>query len=294
VLKDLFPSKKKRYATITPHPSARDKVPEGIVDKCKGCGDIVLVFELEKHARTCPHCGYHFTLSAQDRLAYTMDEGSFVELFDGLLSADPLHFPDYPEKLQKARQVTGLEEGVLTGWGTVEGHPVAVGVMDARFIMGSMGSVVGEKLARMIEYATERRMPVMIFTVSGGARMQEAIYSLMQMAKVSVALARHATARLLYIAVLTNPTTGGVTASFAMQGDLNIAEPGALIGFAGRRVVENTTRQKLPDDFQTSEFVLEHGMLDAVVHRKELRSYLANVLALHNEGGDPVGRRTAL
>lgn len=294
MLKDLFPPKKKRYATITPVPSGRDRVPEGIVEKCKGCGEIILAFELEKQMKTCPRCGYHFSLGARERIALTLDEGTFVELFEGITSLDPLTFPDYPEKLQKARQATGLEEGAVTGVGTMGGCNVAIAVMDGRFIMGSMGSAVGEKLTRLVEHATEHRLPVLIFTVSGGARMQEAIFSLMQMAKVSVALGRHAAAGLLYIAVLTHPTTGGVTASFAMQGDLNIAEPGAMIGFAGPGVIEMTMRQKLPEGFQRAEFVKEHGMLDGVVHRKELRAYLGNVLSLHQEGGASDGGRTAL
>ncbi|MCY0874681.1 MAG: acetyl-CoA carboxylase, carboxyltransferase subunit beta [Firmicutes bacterium] len=294
MLKDLFPQKKRKYATITPHPSARERVPEGIVDKCKGCGEIILALELEKHAKTCPRCGYHFSLGAMERVGYTLDEGSFVELFGQVRSTDPLSFPEYPGKLQKAQQLTGLTEGVVTGYGTIEGQPVAIGVMDGRFIMGSMGSAVGEKLTRIAEYATEQRMPLVYFTVSGGARMQEAIFSLMQMAKVSVALARHNREGLLYVAVLTHPTTGGVTASFAMQGDLNIAEPGAMIGFAGPGVIEKTIRQKLPEGFQTAEFVMEHGMLDGVVHRKEMRNYLGRILSLHREGGEPDGRRTAL
>lgn len=294
MLKDLFPAKKKKYATITPHPSARERVPEGIVDKCKGCGEIILALELDKHAKTCPRCGYHFSLGALERIGYTLDEGSFVELDAAVQTVDPLGFPEYPAKLQKAQQATGLVEGVVTGHGAIEGQRVAIGVMDGRFIMGSMGSAVGEKLARVAEFATRERLPLIFFTVSGGARMQEAIFSLMQMAKVSVALARHSAAGLLYVAVLTHPTTGGVTASFAMQGDLNLAEPGAMIGFAGPGVIEKTIRQKLPEGFQTAEFVMEHGMLDAVVHRKELRGYLAQVLALHQEGSEPDGRRTAL
>lgn len=282
MLKDLFP-KKKRYATISPHPSARDKVPEGLMNKCKRCGEILLSKELEKNAWTCPHCDYHFTLTAPERLRLTLDEGSFVELDAHLQSDDPLHFPDYPAKVKKAQEATGLDEAVVTGAGTIDGHAVMMGVMDARFIMGSMGSVVGEKLTRAIEQAVQRRVPMIIFSVSGGARMQEGIFSLMQMAKVSAALARLSEAGLLYISVPTNPTTGGVTASFAMQGDLNISEPGAVIGFAGRRIIEPLIRQKLPDEFQTAEFLLEHGMLDQVVPRKELKSVLATLVSLHTD-----------
>nr|NNM90227.1 acetyl-CoA carboxylase carboxyltransferase subunit beta [Bacilli bacterium] len=294
MLKDLFP-KKKRYATIAPIPGSRDKVPEGLMNKCKNCGEILLSKELDKHVKTCPHCGYHFTMYADERIAATLDEGSFVEFDLGLRTADPLSFPDYPLKVDKAIEATGLFEGVMTGRGTIHGHPLVIAVMDARFIMGSMGSVVGEKLSRAIEFAVEHRLPVVIFSVSGGARMQEGIISLMQMAKVSAALARLNHEGLLYVSVLTNPTTGGVTASFAMQGDIHIAEPGAIIGFAGRRVIEQTIRQKLPDEFQTAEFVLEHGMIDRVVHRKEMRQSLGMVLALHrHDGGDQVGRGSAV
>ena len=280
VLKDLFP-KKRRYATISPHPAARDKVPEGLMNKCKSCGEILLSKELEKNLKTCPRCGYHFSLTAWERLSFTLDEGSFAESDAGLVAEDPLGFPDYQEKLARARAATGLTEAAVTGRGAIEGHPVAVGVMDSRFIMGSMGSAVGEKLARAAELALAERMPLVLFTVSGGARMQEGIFSLMQMAKVSAAIARLSAAGVLYVAVLTNPTTGGVTASFAMQGDINISEPGAVIGFTGRRLIEPIIHQKLPDEFQTAEFLLEHGMLDQVVHRKDMRAALATILSLH-------------
>ncbi|PWI58054.1 acetyl-CoA carboxylase, carboxyltransferase subunit beta [Sulfoacidibacillus thermotolerans] len=289
MLKDLFP-KKKRYATVAPNPSARDKVPEGLMEKCKQCGQILFAKELDKQVKTCPHCGYHFTLTAQERIQVTLDEGSFEEFDANLVSGDPLHFPDYSARVERSRQATGLADAVVTGAGTIGGFPVVVGVMDSRFIMGSMGSVVGEKLTRAIEQAIERSVPVIIFSVSGGARMQEGIFSLMQMAKISTALARLAQSRLLYISVLTHPTTGGVTASFAMQGDVNISEPGATIGFAGRRIIEQTIRQKLPDEFQTAEFVLEHGMIDQVVHRKDLRALLATLLSLHAKGGEWSGR----
>ncbi len=284
MLKDLFP-KKKRYATITPHPSSRDKVPEGLMNKCKRCGEILLSKELEKHLKTCPHCGYHFTMTAEERIQVTLDEGSFQAFEDRIHTENPLEFPGYLEKLEKVQETTGMQEGVLSGSGTIAGYPVVVAVMDANFIMGSMGSVVGEKLTRAVERAIELNYPAIIFSVSGGARMQEGIFSLMQMAKVSSALARLAEKGLLYISVLTNPTTGGVTASFAMQGDLNLSEPGAIIGFAGRRVIEPMIRQKLPDEFQTAEFVLEHGMLDQVVHRKDMKPLLATVLSLHAQGG---------
>ncbi len=288
MLKDLFP-KKKRYATIAPHPSARDKVPEGLMNKCKNCGEILLSKELDKHLKTCPHCGYHFTLSAPERIAMTVDEDSFEEFDTELTTADPLFFPDYPQKVEKAIEATRLTEAVVTGKGTIHGIPVVLGVMDARFIMGSMGSVVGEKLSRAIERAVTDNLSMLIFSVSGGARMQEGILSLMQMAKVSAALSRLQSAGLLYISIMTNPTTGGVTASFAMQGDIHLAEPGAIIGFAGRRVIEQTIRQKLPDEFQTAEFVLQHGMIDRVVHRKDMRTTLFTILSLHTEGGEDFG-----
>jgi acetyl-CoA carboxylase carboxyl transferase subunit beta len=293
VLKDLFP-KKKRYATVAPHPNARERVPEGFMNKCNSCGAILLYKELEKNLRTCPHCGFHFSLTAPERLQITLDPDSFEEFDADLHTVDPLAFPDYPQKVAKAQATTGLTEAVITGRGTICGHPLVIAVMDARFIMGSMGSVVGEKLARAVERAASLRLPVVIFAVSGGARMQEGVFSLMQMAKVSAALARLAQEHLLYVAVSTNPTTGGVTASFAMQGDVNLSEPGALIGFAGRRVIEPLIRQKLPDEFQTAEFNLEHGMLDLVVHRKELRQTLGLLLSLHGEGGDRTGDGAAV
>lgn len=289
MLKDLFP-KKKRYATVASNTSARDKVPEGLMEKCKQCGQILFAKELEKQVKTCPHCGYHFTLSAPERIQLTLDEGSFVEFDDDLLSGDPLHFPDYPARVERSRQATGLTDAVLTGTGTIIGYKVVIAAMDSRFIMGSMGSVVGEKLTRAIEQAIADAVPMIIFSVSGGARMQEGIFSLMQMAKVSTALARLDALGLLYISVLTHPTTGGVTASFAMQGDVNLAEPGATIGFAGRRIIEQTIRQKLPDEFQTAEFVMEHGMIDQVVHRKDLRAVLGTLVSLHDKGGEWSGR----
>ncbi|KYP81672.1 acetyl-CoA carboxylase, carboxyltransferase subunit beta [Ferroacidibacillus organovorans] len=292
MLKDLFP-KKRKFATISPNQGAKDRVPEGLMNKCKRCGEILLSRELEKNVKTCPHCGYHFSMTAPERIDATLDEGSFVEFDAHLLTGDPLSFPDYPEKVQKAREMSGLDEAIVSGYGTIAGFPLYIAVMDFRFIMGSMGSVVGERLARTVERATDDGVPVVIFTVSGGARMQEGIFSLMQMAKVSAALRRHADAGRLYIAVCTNPTTGGVTASFAMQGDLNLAEPGAMIGFAGRRIIESTIRQQLPEEFQTAEFLLEHGMLDEVVHRKDMKPYLATVLAMHSKRGEPNGHRTA-
>ncbi|MDP9727947.1 acetyl-CoA carboxylase, carboxyltransferase subunit beta [Alicyclobacillus tolerans] len=302
MLKDLF-VKKRHYATL---PSAvksseRDQksqsvpekdIPKGLVEKCDGCGALLLGKELQKHDFTCPHCDYHFTLGADRRIRLTLDEGSFEEWDASLTSVNPLHFPDYDKKLAKAQEMTGMREGVVTGRGTIAGIPLAMGVMDSRFIMGSMGSAVGEKLTRMMERALAERLPVVLFTASGGARMQEGILSLMQMAKTSVALERLHEEQLLFVTVITHPTTGGVSASFASLGDIILAEPRALFGFAGRRVIEQTIRQKLPDDFQTAEFMLKHGMIDEVVHRKELVHTLANILTIHSAKGWKHGNGT--
>ncbi|MCL6594549.1 MAG: acetyl-CoA carboxylase, carboxyltransferase subunit beta, partial [Alicyclobacillus sp.] len=271
MLKDLF-SKKRHYATLPgEHPSAglaerreppqRD-VPPGLVHKCPGCGGLWMAKELLKHLQTCPQCGHHFPIGARERLEWTLDPDSFHEYDAHLTSTDPLGFPSYLEKLQQAQTATGLAEAVVTGEGTLAGLPVVIGVMDARFIMGSMGSAAGEKLARAMEQAVHKRWPLVLFCASGGARMQEGILSLMQMAKTSAALQRLDAAGVLFISVITHPTTGGVSASFASLGDIILAEPGALFGFAGRRVIEQTIRQKLPDDFQTAEFNWKHGMID--------------------------------
>lgn len=295
VLKDWF-QKKPRYATLSP-PAAepaerREAIPEGLMNKCRGCGDILLSKELEKHLKTCPRCGYHFPLSAPERIGITLDEGRFFEYDEGLTSLDPLSFPGYPEKLARMQEETGLREAVVTGEGTIDGRPVVLIVMDSRFMMGSMGSAVGEKIARAMERAADKRIPVVLFAASGGARMQEGILSLMQMAKTSGAVARLREAGVPYISVMTHPTTGGVTASFASQGDIILAEPGALIGFAGRRIIEQTIHQKLPDDFQTAEFLLKHGMIDRIVHRKDLRAELSVILQIHGEEALHVGRAT--
>lgn len=224
-------------------------------------------------------------LNALERIRMTMDEGSFLEYDEDLVSVDPLNFPGYASKLEQQKLKSGLREAVVTGEGTIGGFPAVVAVMSFDFFTGSMGSVVGEKITRAIEAATEKRLPMIIFSTSGGARMQESILSLMQMAKTSAALARLDEQGGLYISVITDPTTGGVSASFAMLGDVIIAEPGAVFGFAGRIVIEQTIRQKLPDDFQTAEFNLQHGQLDMVVHRKELRATLSQLLDLHGVKG---------
>lgn len=254
---------------------------EGVFTQCVECGAALYKGDLEATFQVCPHCGYHFRLDAMSRLRWLFDESKFITLDDEIISGDPLKFVDskpYPQRLAAARKSSGLNEAVLTGTGKVSGHLVYAGAMDMNFIGGSMGSAVGEKLTRIIERAVENSGAVIIFAASGGARMQEGTLSLMQMAKVSAALAQLSAARLPFISVLTDPTTGGVTASFAMLGDINIGEPKALIGFAGPRVIEQTIRQKLPKGFQRSEFLLEHGMLDMVVDRREMRQVIVSLL----------------
>jgi acetyl-CoA carboxylase carboxyl transferase subunit beta len=282
MFKDLF--HKKRYATIPAERPVKRDIPEGLMNKCPKCGNIQYSKELEKNLKVCASCGYHFRLTARERIAMTMDDGNLREFDGGLKSGDPLGFPGYAAKLEQQKAKTGMNEAVVTGAGSIGGHPVVVGVMDFHFFTGSMGSVVGEKITRAIEYAHQHRLPLIIFSTSGGARMQESIFSLMQMAKTSAALARFQEDGGLYISVMTDPTTGGVTASFASLGDYNLAEPGALIGFAGRIVIEQTIRQKLPDNFQTAEFNLQHGQLDKVVHRKDMRTVLAKLLDMHSTG----------
>lgn len=281
--KDLF-YKKRKYATI-PMERQKKEVPEGIMIKCKNCNAILYKKELENNLHICPKCDYHFPISAQERIKITLDNGNFFEYDSDMISEDPLNFPDYPKKIATAMESSGINEAVVTGEGTIKGFPVVIGVMDSRFIMGSMGSVVGEKIARAIEVASIKKYPLIIFSASGGARMQEGILSLMQMAKTSAALARFNREKGLYISVMTHPTTGGVSASFATLGDYNFAEPGALIGFAGRRIIEQTIRQELPEDFQTAEFLLKHGQLDKVVHRRDLRDILGKILEMHSIRG---------
>ncbi len=283
MIRKLF-RKPKQDAVTIPSKEATSDVPAGIMSKCPTCKHIILTKELEKQLKVCPKCHYHFRLTAYERLDQLVDRHSFEELFETLNTENPLHFPSYEEKVLKDQQRTQMKEAVVTGVGKIKSHSVAIAVMDAHFRMGSMGSVVGEKITRLIEYATKHRLPVFIFSASGGARMQEGTISLMQMAKTSVALERHDAAGLLYVSILTDPTTGGVSASFASVGDINIAEPNALIGFAGRRVIEQTVREKLPKNFQTAEFLLECGQLDDVVSRHSMRNYLATILALHKEG----------
>lgn len=278
-IRDLFSKTKKRSVVIQP---TDEKVfPEGLMMKCPECRKIHLTKEIQQNQKVCPSCQHHLKMTASERVAIFLDEGTFESFDDHLQTTNPLNFPAYVDKVQVDMKKTGLNEAVLTGKGQLKGQDVIVAVMDSHFRMGSMGSVVGEKITRAIERATEERIPFIIFTASGGARMQEGVLSLMQMAKTSVALKRHSEEGLLYISVLTHPTTGGVSASFASIGDYNIAEPQALIGFAGRRVIEQTVREKLPDDFQTAEFLLEHGQLDAIFHRHEMRDKVAVLVKLH-------------
>ena len=238
--------------------------------------------EFEKRKKTCPVCNYHARLSAKERLDITVDKDSFKPFDENMVSLNPIGFPDYEKKIKGMQESTGLKDAVVTGECTIRGYRAVIGIMDSNFMMASMGSVVGEKITRAFEYATEHKLPVILFTASGGARMQEGIISLMQMAKTSGAVKRHSDAGGLYITVLTDPTTGGVTASFASLGDIILAEPKVLVGFAGRRVIQDTIKQKLPDDFQTAEFLLESGFVDAIADRRSMRKTLSNILRLHN------------
>ncbi|HEL9599416.1 TPA: acetyl-CoA carboxylase carboxyltransferase subunit beta [Streptococcus suis] len=279
--------KKDKYIRINPNrsriesaPQAKPEVPDELFSKCPACKVILYKNDLGLE-KTCQHCSYNFRITAQERLALTVDDGSFEELFTGIETTNPLDFPNYLEKLAVTRQKTGLDEAVLTGKATIGGQPVALGIMDSHFIMASMGTVVGEKITRLFELATEEKLPVVLFTASGGARMQEGIMSLMQMAKISAAVKRHSNAGLFYLTVLTDPTTGGVTASFAMEGDIILAEPQTLVGFAGRRVIESTVRENLPDDFQKAEFLQEHGFVDAIVKRQDLPATISRLLRMH-------------
>lgn len=258
-----------------------NNIPDDLLFKCPRCRNVIFKDDYRSVNMVCPSCGYHGRLSASERIALTVDKNSFKELDPDMISENPIDFPDYDEKQQSLREKTGLNDAVVTGEATIRGIPVVIGVMDTRYMMASMGSVVGEKITRAFETATEKKMPIILFTASGGARMQEGIISLMQMAKTSGAAAKHSEAGQLYITVLTDPTTGGVTASFASLGDIIIAEPKALVGFAGRRVIEGTIKQRLPDDFQLAEFLLEKGFVDMIVERKRMRSVLSHVMKLH-------------
>lgn len=278
--KTRLASGRKGYISISP---SKPEVPEGLLRKCNKCGGAIITEEVKNNYYICPKCGGYFRVHAYRRVEMVADEGTFEEWDQGLATINPLEYKGYEEKLQTLREKTGLEEAVITGKACIDGTEVVLGVCDGRFLMASMGEVVGEKITRAVERATKEKLPVIIFACSGGARMQEGIVSLMQMAKTSAALKRHSDAGLLYISVLTDPTTGGVTASFAMLGDVILAEPKALIGFAGPRVIEQTIGQKLPKGFQRSEFLLEHGFLDGIVERPQLKETLSQILLLHEK-----------
>lgn len=274
---------RKSKAPIVPVETKKHKMPEGVWKKCPNCQEIIYAKEIERNLNVCPKCDYHFRISARERIALIIDEGSFAEMDTGMKSVDFLDFKDskrYKDRLKASSKKCGSNSALVSGTGTIDGLPVVVAVFDFAFLGGSMGSVVGEKVTRAIERALEDNRPCIVFSSSGGARMQESILSLMQMAKTSAALARLKEAGLPFVSVLTDPTTGGVTASFAMLGDINMAEPRALIGFAGPRVIEQTIRQKLPDGFQRSEYLLEHGMVDMIVRRQEMKQRLAQVLRI--------------
>jgi acetyl-CoA carboxylase carboxyl transferase subunit beta len=267
----------------------RTMVTEGLWQKCAGCKEALWKKDLEVTHQVCPKCDHHYKISAHDRLRLLFDEG-WEETDASLHSTDPLNFTaakSYKESIDKLPSIVGVREAVINGVGTLEGRPIVISAMDGSFIGGSMGSVVGEKITRAIERSLESSAALVVISCSGGARMQEGALSLMQMAKISAALAKLDKRRLPYISVLTDPTTGGVTASFAMLGDLNIAEPGALIGFAGPRVIEQTIRQKLPEGFQRAEFLVDHGMIDAIVHSKDIKSFIAKFLRIFQPAGSP-------
>ncbi len=295
-----FSKKTKRIEAVPPE--ERVVKTENVFVKCEGCEAHLFKGELDDGLQVCKNCGYHFRIGARERLKLLFDEGKYEELDTEVISIDPLEFIDsrpYSERLTQAKESSGLPEAVINGRGTVGDHPVVAAAMDMNFIGGSMGSAVGEKVTRLIERAMKEHSAVVIFSASGGARMQEGTLSLMQMAKISAALAALDEARLPFVSILTDPTTGGVTASFAMLGDVIIAEPKALIGFAGPRVIEQTIRQKLPKDFQKSEFLLDHGMIDAIVDRRELRGYITKLLnfmmnpEIHGESDIERARRAA-
>ncbi|HCC00663.1 MAG TPA: acetyl-CoA carboxylase carboxyl transferase subunit beta [Ruminococcaceae bacterium] len=271
-----------------PFPHVEDdgvNIPEDLWFQCPRCRAATLADEFVRNLKVCPKCGYHARISVNERLKLTVDEGSFSPFDESMHSLNPIDFPQYTEKVEQLHQKTGLREAVVTGQCCIEGEKTVVGIMDSRFMMASMGSVVGEKITRAFEYATREKLPVVMFTASGGARMQEGIVSLMQMAKTSAAVAKHSDAGLFYLTVMTDPTTGGVTASFASLGDVILIEPKALVGFAGRRVIEGTIHQHLPDDFQSAEFQLEHGFADAIVQRSEMKETIGRLLKIHL-GGD--------
>lgn len=280
-MKNIF--KKTNYVQVaqTPRKTNVGDVPTGSWIKCQSCGEVIYKKSLKEAEYVCGSCKKHFRMDSASRLASVIDGGTFEELFTHLKTVNILEFKGYEKKIEGLKERTGLHEGIVTGIGEIDGNRVAIGVMDSRFLMGSMGSVVGEKVTLLVEKATEEGLPVILFTASGGARMQEGIISLMQMAKTSAALKRHSDAGLLYVTVLTDPTTGGVTASFAMLGDIILAEPGSLIGFAGPRVIRDTIKQELPDGFQRAEFLLEKGFVDMIVPRETMKETLSQIIGMH-------------
>lgn len=284
-LQNMFKKNRKSYIPLK---SERPEVPKGLLKKCNKCGAAILTEEVKSAGYICPKCQGYFRVHAYERIRMTVDEDSFEEWEKDMEFVNPLEFKGYEEKVKSLKEKTGLSEAVVTGKASIEGNPAVIAVCDGRFLMASMGQVVGEKITRAVERATKEQLPVIIFACSGGARMQEGIVSLMQMAKTAAALKRHSDAGLLYVSVLTDPTTGGVTASFAMLGDVILAEPKALIGFAGPRVIEQTIGEKLPKGFQRSEFLLEHGFIDRIVERKEMRTVLGNILQMHHTAQNPV------
>ncbi len=292
MLEDLFSVVKTRFNGADQNTSNPKKdikktdIPKDLLFKCPRCSNVAFTDDFIGNAKVCPKCNYHSRISSSERLEITIDKGSLIEFDKDMISKNPIEFEDYEKKQEIIREKTGLKDAIITGEATIRGDRIVIAVMDSRYMMASMGSVVGEKLTRAFEFATENKLPIIVFTASGGARMQEGTVSLMQMAKTSGAVAKHNKAGLLYITVMTDPTTGGVTASFASLGDIIIAEPKVLIGFAGRRVIEGTIKQRLPDDFQSAEFLMEKGFVDMIVERKKIRRTLSHLLKLHqNKGG---------
>ncbi len=288
MLEDLFNVVKTRFNGNAQdeqkqEPKKQVEIPDNLLFKCPRCMNTIMMDEFEKNLKVCPYCNYHAKISASQRISLIADKDSFIEFDKNMQSKNPIDFPGYDIKQGELRESTGLNDAIVTGECTIRRVNCVLAVMDARYMMASMGSVVGEKLTRAFENATEKKLPIIVFAASGGARMQEGIVSLMQMAKTSGAAARHSDAGLLYITVMTDPTTGGVTASFASLGDIIIAEPKVLIGFAGRRVIEGTIKQRLPEDFQSAEFMLENGFVDMIVERKVMRRTLAHLLKLHEK-----------
>ncbi len=292
-LEDLFKIVKERFTNEQPPAQESEKqveIPQDLLFKCPRCAAVVYNDEFIRAMKVCPKCGYHARLTWKERLEMTADRGSFTEFDEEMSSLNPIDFPLYDEKVANLSEKVGMNDAIKTGVCTIRGYRTVIGIMDSHFMMASMGSVVGEKIARAFEYAEDMGLPVVMFTASGGARMQEGIISLMQMAKTSGAVKRHSDSGGLYISVMTDPTTGGVTASFASLGDIIIAEPKVLIGFAGRRVIQETIRQRLPDDFQSAEFLLECGFVDMIVERGMMRKRISNILKLHGYPKEVSGR----